>query len=110
LRAAELAETANAILARRGESLQVSSESAGCKLKFLGLRSEPIGTAGNGLWLLNETRTKIHDLALECGSSLTIRVLPTVALNAPGSKRGPAARQVSGTSDASKTQLRLTGS
>jgi len=67
LRAAELAETANTILARRGESLQLSPESVGWKLKSLGLRTEPIGSTGNGLWLLTETRTKIHDLALEHG-------------------------------------------
>ena len=36
-------------------------------MKFLGLRTEPIGNTGNGLWLLNETRTKIHDLVLEYG-------------------------------------------
>jgi hypothetical protein len=38
----------------------------GWKSKSLRLRIEPTGRTGNELWLLNETRTKIHDLALEC--------------------------------------------
>ena len=74
LRAAELAETVNSILAAKGDSMKLSPESVGWKLKVLGFRTEPIGASGNGLWLLNEIRSKIHDLALENGLLLDAQI------------------------------------
>lgn len=67
VRAAEVAEMANQVLAQRGETLQISPETVGRRLKSLGLRTEPIGTRGNGLWLLSTTRRTIHNLAGEYG-------------------------------------------
>ena len=67
VRAAELAEITNTVLARRGEILRVSPETVGRRLKSLGFRTEPIGSGGNGLWLLGEIRTTIHKLAREYG-------------------------------------------
>lgn len=67
VRAAELAEIANAILAGRGEGLRVSPETVGHRLKSLGFRTEPIGSRGNGLWLLGEIRATIHEVAREYG-------------------------------------------
>jgi hypothetical protein len=67
LRAAELAEITNTMLARRGQRLQISPETVGWKLKSLRFRTEPIGSGGRGLWLLNDVRDKIHSLAFEYG-------------------------------------------
>jgi len=67
LRATELAEITNTMLARRGQSLQISPETVGWKLRSLRFRTEPIGSGGKGLWLLNDVRGKIHSLALEYG-------------------------------------------
>lgn len=63
VRAAELAEITNAVLSRRGEALQISPETVGRRLKSLGFRTEPIGSGGNGLWLLGEVRARIHKTA-----------------------------------------------
>ena len=68
---AELAATANSILVERGESIQFSPESVGWKLRSLGLRTEPIGSGGNGLWLSQEMHAKIHRLAFEFGLPLS---------------------------------------
>jgi len=65
VRGAELAEISNAVLARRGESLRISPETVGRRLKSLGFRTEPIGSAGNGLWLLGPVRATAHKLARE---------------------------------------------
>lgn len=67
LRAGELAEVSNTILAKRGESLRISAETVGRRLKSLGFPTEPIGSRGNGLWLLGEVRARIHKSALEYG-------------------------------------------
>ena len=67
VRAAELAEIANTVLARRGENLRTSPETVGHRLKSLGFRTEPIGSGGNGLWLLSDIRATIHKVAREYG-------------------------------------------
>jgi hypothetical protein len=67
VRAAELAGVTNTLLAGRHESLQISPETVGRRLKSLGFRTEPIGSGGNGLWLLREVRATIHKLASEYG-------------------------------------------
>jgi hypothetical protein len=63
VRAAELAEITNTILAGRGQGLQISAGTVGWKLKSLGFRTEAIGSGGKGLYLLDEIRTRIHTLA-----------------------------------------------
>lgn len=67
VRAAEVAEIANTVLARRGEILRISPETVGRRLKSIGFRTEPIGSGGNGLWLLGQVRASIHRLAREYG-------------------------------------------
>jgi hypothetical protein len=67
VRGAEVAELANTILARRGETLQISPETVGHRLKFLRFRTEPIGSGGRGLWLMGDVRAAIHKLAPEYG-------------------------------------------
>jgi len=67
VRAAEVAEIANTVLARRGEILRISPETVGRRLKSIGFRTEPIGSGGNGLWLLGQVRATIHRLAREYG-------------------------------------------
>jgi len=67
VRAAELAEITNTLLARRGEILRVSPETVGRRLKSIGFRTEPIGSGGNGLWLLGEVRATIHKVARDYG-------------------------------------------
>jgi hypothetical protein len=67
IRAGELAEVTNKILAKRGESLRISPETVGRRLKSLGFHTEPIGSGGNGLWLLGGVRVTIHKAALEYG-------------------------------------------
>jgi hypothetical protein len=65
VRVAELAEITNSILARRGEIPRVSPETVGRRLKSLRFRTEPVGSSGNGLWLLGEVCAMIHKLAVE---------------------------------------------
>jgi hypothetical protein len=67
VRAAKVAEIANMILAKRGESLQISPEVVGHRLRSLGFRTEPIGSSGKGLWLLGDVCGAIHKLAPEYG-------------------------------------------
>lgn len=67
VRAAELAEITNTVLAKRGEILRISPETVGRRLKLLRFCTEPIGSAGNGLWLLGAVRATIHKLAREYG-------------------------------------------
>jgi hypothetical protein len=67
VRAAELAEIANSNLTQRGETLRLSPESIGWRLKSLKFRTEPIGSGGNGLWLLDGARAKIHRVAFDYG-------------------------------------------
>jgi len=65
LRASELAEATNTVLSRKGHKLRVSPETVGWKLRYFRLRTEPIGSGGNGLWLLDDVRRRIHNLAGE---------------------------------------------
>jgi len=67
VRAAELAEITNTVLARRGEILRISPETVGHRLKSLGFRTEPIGSGGKGLWLLSDVCAAIHRIAHEYG-------------------------------------------
>lgn len=67
LRSADVAEIANAILRSHGETLCISSEMVGHRLKALRFRTEAIGSSGRGLWLVPETRATIHRLAQEYG-------------------------------------------
>jgi hypothetical protein len=53
----------NTIQTGRGDSLEVSPETVGWKLKALGLPSEIIAGGRMGLRLLAETRARIHTLA-----------------------------------------------
>lgn len=64
---AEGADVFAEALAKRGESLQVSPEMVGHRLKSLGFRTEPIGSGGKGLWLLGDVCGAIHKLAPEYG-------------------------------------------
>lgn len=65
MRVGELAEATNTILSRKGHRLQVSPETVGWKLRYLRFRTESIGSGGNGLWLLDDIRRRIHSLAGE---------------------------------------------
>ncbi|MFZ0738836.1 MAG: hypothetical protein WBL70_08690 [Candidatus Acidiferrales bacterium] len=65
----------NTILAGRGETLEVSPEIVGWKLRALGLRSEFISGGRKGLALHSETRATIHRLAAAYGVR-TLRQLP----------------------------------
>jgi hypothetical protein len=60
---AELAEITNTIMARRQSALILSPEMVGWELKGLGFRTEPVGSAGKGLRLLEDMRARIHKLA-----------------------------------------------
>ena len=62
-----LAESVNTILKGRGESLEVTPEIVGWRLKALGFRTELIAGGRRGLALLDETRARIHDLAVASG-------------------------------------------
>ena len=72
----ELTQRVNSILAGRGESLQVSPEVVGWKLKALDFRTEFITGGRKGLTLLEETRKKIHALAAAFGVRM-LRAVPT---------------------------------
>jgi hypothetical protein len=59
----EAAELANGILAGRKDPTRVKPEQVGWRLRSLGFRVESIGNRGHGLYLLDETRRRIHRLA-----------------------------------------------
>jgi hypothetical protein len=63
----ELADIANTMWAKRGESQQTTPESVGWKLRALDLHSEPIGSEGKGLRLTEAVRARVHTLAQEYG-------------------------------------------
>jgi hypothetical protein len=62
-----LTQSVNTILVGRGQTLQVSPETVGWKLRALGLRTEFIAGGRKGLALLDETRAGIHMLAAAYG-------------------------------------------
>jgi len=59
----KLADIVNTIWAERGEGWRTNPESVGWKLRALGLRTVPIGGAGNGLMLTEAVCARIHSLA-----------------------------------------------
>jgi hypothetical protein len=61
----ELADIVDTLWAERGEGQQITPESVGRKLKALGLRTQPIGSAGKGLRFTNAVRARAHALARE---------------------------------------------
>lgn len=63
----DLTRSVNTIFAGRGETLQVSPEKVGWKLRGLALRANFIEGGRKGLELLDETRGKIHGLAADYG-------------------------------------------
>lgn len=63
----ELAKMVNTILAGRGDSLEVSPETIGWKLRALGLHSNFIAGGRKGLRLTMKTRARIHILASAYG-------------------------------------------
>jgi hypothetical protein len=60
--AREIAATVNRIYSEEGESLRVSSETVGHALKYLGLYSRRLGSAGRGLVLDEATKSQAHSL------------------------------------------------
>ena len=70
-----LTQRVNTILAGRGETLEISPENVGWKLRALGLRTEFITGGRKGLALHSETRATIHRLAAAYGVR-TLRQLP----------------------------------
>lgn len=63
----QVAEIANAILTRSGESFQLKPKEVGAKLKQLGLRTTRLDAAGRGIYLLTEQCVLIHKLGREFG-------------------------------------------
>jgi hypothetical protein len=59
----EIAHEVNRILRDRGERLQFSAEKVGHKLKKLGLFTQRLGGAGNGLLLDHATQVLLHEMA-----------------------------------------------
>ena len=59
----EIAERANLLLEARGETLRLSPEKVGHRLKSLGLRTRPLSQTGNGLTFDNATVAEIQQLA-----------------------------------------------
>jgi len=73
----QVAELANAILSRSGESLQLSPKEVGAKLKQLGFRTTRLDAAGRGIYLVSERCALIHKLGREFG-------VPTLREGRPG--------------------------
>ena len=59
----QVAEIANGIMTRRGESVILSPRETGSKLKVLGFRTTRLDAGGRGLYLLGKLRRQIHKLA-----------------------------------------------
>jgi hypothetical protein len=53
----------NAILERRGESLEMNPRAVGSLLRVLGLSTRRLGASGRCITLLNSVRRRIHELA-----------------------------------------------
>ena len=73
----QVAEIANGILSRRGESLILSARETGSKLKVLGFRTTRLDAGGRGLYLLGELRRQVHKLA-------RLYAVPSVQSGLPG--------------------------
>jgi hypothetical protein len=73
----QVAELANLILSRSGESFQLSPKEVGAKLKQLGLRTTRLDSAGRGIYLLTEQCALIHKLGRAFGA-------PTLRKGRPG--------------------------
>ena len=72
---AELTGDVNTVLRGRGDMLQVSPETVGWTLRALGLHTGFITGGKKGLFLINDVRENIHDLAAAYGVR-TLRKLP----------------------------------
>lgn len=59
----EIAADVNRLLVARGETMQLSPEKAGHKLKKVGLFTRRLSPAGNGLSLDQATRIRLHEVA-----------------------------------------------
>ena len=59
----EIAAEVNRLLVVRGETMQLSPEKVGHKLKKLGLFTRRLSQAGNGLTLDQATRIRLHEVA-----------------------------------------------
>jgi hypothetical protein len=64
VRSSELARKVSAIFAGRGSDEVISAESAGWKMKGLGLLTGTIDNTGNGIKLTDGTRRLVHELAV----------------------------------------------
>jgi len=73
----QVAELANKILGRSGESLQLSPKEVGAKMKQLGFRTTRLDSAGRGIYLVSERCALIHKLGREFG-------VPTLRQGLPG--------------------------
>jgi hypothetical protein len=63
VRVGDVAKAANAILAGRGETIQLQPRAVGQQLKALGLRTRRLGKSGRGLLLDHKLRRDVHRLA-----------------------------------------------
>jgi hypothetical protein len=63
----QVAEVANSILGRSGESFQLRPKEVGARMKQLGLRTTRLDSAGRGIYLLSEQCALIHHLGRELG-------------------------------------------
>ena len=59
----EIAAEVNRLLVARGETMQLSPEKVGHKLKKVGLFTRRLSPAGNGLSLDQATRIRLHEVA-----------------------------------------------
>jgi len=73
VRVMELAQKASAIRAGRGSGEEVSPETAGWRLKHLGIPTRRVGSAGNGVKFTDSIRRLVHQL----GIVHDVRALPT---------------------------------
>jgi hypothetical protein len=73
----QVADLANAILSRSGESFQLSPKEVGAKMKHLGFRTTRLDFAGRGIYLLTEQCALIHKLGRAFG-------VPTLREGLPG--------------------------
>lgn len=73
----DVAELANDILSRHGESLQLSAREVGGKLKTLGFRTVRLDSAGRGLYMLGDDCKRIHELG-------TLYAVPSLQERLPG--------------------------